>query len=103
MSWKEHQIERLYYSIGEAAEMIGVEHTSAIRFWEQEFQLIPVRNRKGNRKYTVDEISLMKVISEAVKELKLTTVKRLLNEGGEERLQEVLNVLAKKKKDADHV
>lgn len=93
------EIERLYYSIGECAEMIGVEQTATIRFWEQTFNVFPAhRSRKGDRKYTVPEIALLKVIAQACKELKLTTVKRLLDEGGEERLQEVVDSL--KRKDA---
>ena len=41
--------ERLYYSIGEIAEMFKV-NTSLIRFWENEFEILqPKKNKKGNR------------------------------------------------------
>ena len=37
---------KLYYSIGEVAEMFGV-NTSLIRFWEKEFDVIkPHKNKK---------------------------------------------------------
>ena len=40
---------KLYYSIGEVADMFGV-NTSLIRFWEKEFDVIkPHKNKKGNR------------------------------------------------------
>ena len=38
---------KLYYSIGEVADMFGV-NTSLIRFWEKEFDVIkPHKNKKG--------------------------------------------------------
>ena len=50
---------KLYYSIGEVAEMFGV-NTSLIRFWEKEFDVInPHKNKKGNRQFTkADRISV---------------------------------------------
>ena len=35
MPWKEKTIEKLYWSIGEVAEQLGV-NTSLIRYWEKE-------------------------------------------------------------------
>jgi DNA-binding transcriptional MerR regulator len=53
----EHNLTKLYYSIGEVAEMFDV-NTSLIRFWEKEFQAItPKKNRKGNRLFTPKDIS----------------------------------------------
>lgn len=53
---------KLYYSIGEAAEAIGVA-PSVLRFWEGEFpQLHPVKNRKGNRSYTAADLELLRRI-----------------------------------------
>ena len=47
MAYKEKEIEKLYYSIGEVAEMFNVA-PSLIRFWESEFEVIqPKKNRKG--------------------------------------------------------
>lgn len=92
------EVERLYYQIGDAADMLHVA-PSAIRFWEKEFELDCHRNRKGDRRYTVPEVAFLKLISEAVEDLKIETVKRLLKEGGEERLQEVVDKLKEKKDD----
>lgn len=52
----EHNLTKLYYTIGEVAEMFDV-NTSLIRFWEKEFQVIaPKKNRKGNRLFTPKDI-----------------------------------------------
>ena len=51
-----NQLTKLYYSIGEVADMLEV-NTSLIRFWEKEFPIIkPKKNKKGNRLYTPKEI-----------------------------------------------
>ena len=47
MPYKERKIEKVYYTIGEVAEMFDV-NTSLIRFWEKEFDIIkPKKNKKG--------------------------------------------------------
>jgi DNA-binding transcriptional MerR regulator len=68
MAYKEKEIEKLYYSIGEVAEMFNVA-PSLIRFWESEFEIIqPKKNRKGNRQFTKEDISNVKLIYHLVKE-----------------------------------
>ena len=68
MAYKEKEIEKLYYSIGEVAEMIKVA-PSLIRFWESEFEIIqPKKNRKGNRQFTKEDIDNVKLIFHLVKE-----------------------------------
>lgn len=68
MPYRERPIEKLYFSIGEVAEMFGV-NTSLIRFWEKEFDVIkPTKNRKGNRMFTREDIENFKKIFELVKE-----------------------------------
>ena len=63
---------KLYYSIGEVAEMFGVTD-SLIRFWEKEFpQLKPKRAGRGVRQYTEDDIRLLKLIYHLVKERGMT-------------------------------
>ena len=49
-------MEKLFYSIGEAAEIIG-ESVSLVRFWTNSCpQLLkPRRNAKGNRQYDAGE------------------------------------------------
>lgn len=50
------KIERVYYSIGEVAEMFKVS-TSLIRFWEKEFDVLkPHKNKKGNRLFTARDV-----------------------------------------------
>lgn len=63
---------KLYYSIGEVAEMLGV-NTSVLRFWESEFkELKPAKNKKGTRSYTQQDIELLKRIHYLTKECGLT-------------------------------
>lgn len=72
MPYKEIDIVKLFYSIGEVAEMFDV-NTSLIRFWEKEFDIIkPKKNKKGNRLFTADDIDNFKVIYNLVKEQGLT-------------------------------
>ena len=50
--YKEKEITKLYYSIGEVSAMFSV-NNSLIRFWEKEFDIIkPKKNKKGNRMFT---------------------------------------------------
>ena|SRR5690606_30546422 len=68
MAYKEKEIEKLYYSIGEVAEMFTVA-PSLIRFWESEFDIIkPKKNRKGNRQFTKEDIDNVRLIYHLVKE-----------------------------------
>ncbi len=68
MAYKEKEIEKLYYSIGEVAEIFSVA-PSLIRFWESEFDIIkPKKNRKGNRQFTKEDIDNVRTIYHLVKE-----------------------------------
>ncbi|GCC50540.1 MerR family transcriptional regulator [Chryseotalea sanaruensis] len=68
MAYKEKEIEKLYYSIGEVAEIFNVA-PSLIRFWETEFDVIkPKKNRKGNRQFTREDIDNVRTIYHLVKE-----------------------------------
>lgn len=68
MAYKEKEIEKIYYSIGEVAEMFNVA-PSLIRFWESEFEIIqPKKNRKGNRQFTKEDIDNVRTIFHLVKE-----------------------------------
>jgi DNA-binding transcriptional MerR regulator len=65
---RNRQIEKIYFPIGEVAEMFGV-NTSLIRYWEKEFDIIkPFRNKKGNRLFTQKDIDNFHVIFHLVKE-----------------------------------
>ena len=68
MAYKEKEIEKIYYSIGEVAEQLNVA-PSLIRFWESEFELIqPKKNRKGNRQFTKEDIDHVRTIYHLVKQ-----------------------------------
>lgn len=72
MPYKEKKIEKFYFSIGEVAEMLGV-NTSLIRFWEKNFDIIkPHKNKKGNRYFTKEDIENLKLIYHLVKEQGMT-------------------------------
>ena len=61
-------IEKLFYSIGEVAQMYGV-NVSLIRFWENEFDILkPKKNKKGNRMFTKVDLENLEVIFHLVKE-----------------------------------
>jgi len=60
--------DKLYYSIGEVAEMLQTSQ-SQIRFWEKEFAMLkPKKNRKGNRQFTAEDIHTLKMIKHLVKD-----------------------------------
>jgi len=68
MAYKEKEIEKIYYSIGEVAEQFNVA-PSLIRFWESEFEIIqPKKNRKGNRQFTKEDIENVRTIYHLVKQ-----------------------------------
>jgi DNA-binding transcriptional MerR regulator len=61
------KLTKLYYTIGEVAEMFLV-NTSLIRFWEKEFNMIqPRKNSKGNRMFTPKDIETFYKIHSLVK------------------------------------
>ncbi len=68
MPYKEKEIEKIFYSIGEVAKMFDV-NTSHIRFWSKQFDVIkPATNKKGNRMFTMGDIENFRVIYHLVKE-----------------------------------
>lgn len=72
MPYKEKKVEKLYYSIGEVADLFKV-NASLIRFWEKEFDIIkPKKNKKGNRFFTKQDIDNIQLIYYLVKERGMT-------------------------------
>jgi DNA-binding transcriptional MerR regulator len=62
------KIEKIYYTIGEVAELFEV-NASLIRFWENEFDFLsPLKNKKGNRLFTKEDINKIRIIYHLVKE-----------------------------------
>lgn len=79
-------IEKLYYSIGEVAEMLDVP-VSTVRFWENEFDILkPMKNKKGNRMFTPSDIKNLKIIHHLLKNegMTLSGVKKKLSGKWEE-------------------
>ena len=61
-------LDKLYYSIGEVADMFDVSR-SLLRYWEHEFAyLTPRKNRKGDRLFTKENIQQIQIIYNLVKE-----------------------------------
>lgn len=56
-------MDKLYYSIGEVAEMIG-ENPSLVRYWSNEFSsfLKLHRSSRGDRRYTKEDVELIRQI-----------------------------------------
>jgi DNA-binding transcriptional MerR regulator len=72
MPYVEKPVEKLYYSIGETAEILNVP-VSTVRFWENEFNILkPMKNKKGNRMFTPDDIKNLKIIYHLLKEERMT-------------------------------
>jgi DNA-binding transcriptional MerR regulator len=76
------KLTKLYYSIGEVADMFDV-NTSLIRFWEKEFSILKLKkNKKGNRLFTVKDIKNVERIYDLVK------VKGFTLDGAKKKLKE---------------
>ena len=85
MPYKDKPIEKLYYSIGEVADMFEV-NVSLLRFWEKEFDILkPKKNKKGNRMFTAKDLDNLKIIYHLVKERGYTL------EGAKKKLKENKN------------
>jgi len=86
--YKKPKIEKIFFNVGEVAEMIG-ENTSLIRYWENQFDALkPQKNKKGNRLFTKDDIETVKLIHHLVKERGLTLkgAKQKLKDNREETI-----------------
>lgn len=98
MPYKETKVEKLFWHIGEVAEMFGV-NTSLIRFWEQEFSIIkPKKNNKGNRMFTKQDVDNFHIIYHLVKEQGMTLkgAQKKLEENREDTINNI-EVIAKLK------
>ena len=64
--------DKLFYSMGEVAEMFDV-NTSLIRHWESQFSILrPKRNKKGNRLFSPEDVETLTMIYHLVKERGMT-------------------------------
>ena len=72
MPYREKTVEKLFYQIGEVAEMFS-EPVSTIRFWEKQFEILrPKKNKKGNRLFMQDDIKNLKIIHHLLRERGMT-------------------------------
>lgn len=104
MPYKEKVTEKLYYTIGEVAEILE-ENTSLIRFWAGKFPefIKPARNKKGNRLFTAKDMENFKVIHYLVKERGMTLEgahKRMKDniDGVDQRVEVIARLTAIKEK-----
>lgn len=82
-----HTLGKLYYTIGEVADMFGVSR-SLLRYWESEFSfLTPRKNKKGDRLFTKENIQQIQIIYTLVKERGFTL------EGAKQELKKEKGVL----------
>lgn len=65
-------MEKLYYSIGEVSEIVGVK-PHVLRYWESRFPILkPRKNRAGNRNYRIKDIKYIVTIKNLLYEKKFT-------------------------------
>jgi DNA-binding transcriptional MerR regulator len=68
MPYKEHEISKMYYSMGEVSKLFDV-NQSLIRFYEKEFDILqPKKNKKGNRYFTPEDVENLKIILNLIRD-----------------------------------
>ena len=74
---------RIYRSISEVSEMIGVK-AHVLRYWETQFSMLrPRKNRAGNRMYRPDDVRMLMRIKELLYDRRFTIAgarRRLLDD-----------------------
>ena len=87
--------DRLFYKIGEVAEVVGV-RTSVLRFWESEFSFLkPVKSSSGQRLYSKNEVDLLLQVRNLLYDEKFTiegVKKRITSKGKLVRSDDLLNL-----------
>ncbi len=68
MPYKERETTKLFYSIGEVAEMFDV-NASLLRFWEKEFSALLhfSKDTRGNRQFTEQDIAKLRILHDLIK------------------------------------
>ncbi len=86
--------EKIYYKIGEVAEVAGVK-TSVLRFWESEFSFLkPVKSSSGQRLYSKNEVDLVMQVKHLLYEEKFTiegVKKRITSKGKLVKTEDLLD------------
>lgn len=74
MALGKNKNHKLFYSIGEVADEIGV-NESTLRYWEKVFkQIAPKKSANGVRRYSKDDLQMVKLVHHLVKEKGMTLV-----------------------------
>lgn len=72
MPYKKPKIEKIQYTIGEVAEMFGL-NVSKVRYWESHFDILNTkRNKKGNRLFSKEDVKIFGMIYNLVEERGMT-------------------------------
>ena len=76
--------EKIFFKIGEVAELVGV-RASVLRFWESEFPFLkPVKSASGQRLYSRKEVDLVLQVKHLLYDEKFTiegVKKRITSKG----------------------
>jgi len=68
MPYKDREITKLYYTMGEVTQMFDV-NAYQIRYYEREFEILqPKKNKKGNRLFSPDDVENLRIIFSLVKD-----------------------------------
>lgn len=87
MPYKEREISKMYYTMGEVSVMFNV-NQSLLRYYEKEFDILqPKKNKKGNRYFTPDDIENLRTILFLIREKGFTIP------GAREHMKENMNTL----------
>ena len=102
MPYKERDINKMYYTMGEVSAMFDV-NQSMIRFYEKEFDILqPKKNKKGNRLFTPEDVENLKIIFNLINERGFTLqgARDYLKQNGDEvkENQQVISTLENLKK-----
>jgi DNA-binding transcriptional MerR regulator len=61
MAYKEHKVEKVYWTMEEVSMMLLID-TPTLRFWMSGFGIKPRRNRQNERKLTSENIQTLRKI-----------------------------------------
>ncbi|MEN9785655.1 MAG: hypothetical protein RLZZ299_919 [Pseudomonadota bacterium] len=93
--------DKLYFRIGEVADLVGVE-AHVLRYWETEFRLRPARSSSGQRLYRKGDLARFLRVRQLLHEEGYTIAgaRKLLLDGGEPASSTGLGVERQALKDA---
>ena len=93
-------VKKIYYSMGEVAEMFDV-NQSLIRHWESKFDCLkPHKNAKGNHMFTEADVERLKQIYHLVKERGMTLkgAAKVLRQSSQDELKREMELLERLQK-----